>query len=122
MAATTKKRTPYRLNIGATGVVYIKAVKNAVKDIATELGYTEDTDGVPPDGKVLAGEGREEALKAGCFPLSLYYKKGQNTQRAVVLVSPEKADTAAKELLGKKYNGYAISKVRPVARRKIVIG
>lgn len=122
---TTKvvRRTAYRLNVGTTGVVFIKAVEQAVKDIASTLGYTKDADGDPPDGKVLIGEGRLDALRAGCFPVAIYYKKSANQiQRAIVLVSPEKADTAINELRGQKYNGFTIVRAGPVTRRKIVVG
>ncbi|HLO88907.1 MAG TPA: hypothetical protein VK203_28420 [Nostocaceae cyanobacterium] len=121
MATATRKRTSFRANVGTTGVVYVKMIKSSINAINETLGWIEDEDGEPPQGKVILGEGREDALKAGCFPLAIYYRKNKKLQRAVVLVSPEKADTAAKELVSKTYAGNPIVKVRPVARRKLVI-
>jgi hypothetical protein len=119
---TVKTKTNYRLEIGQTGVVYIKALKASVGDIAAALGYTEDDDQNPPQGKIVIGTNKEEALLAGCFPIAIYYIKHKKTRRAVVLCSPSKADTVANELKGKQYAKCNIVKVRPPARKKLVIG
>lgn len=109
-------KTTYRLAIGATGVGFIKATKNVVKDIVATLGWTEADD--VPSGKLLLAEGRSELLEKGCFPLAIYYEKAKKKRRAIVLVAPEKADTAANDLLGKNYNGAPIKKVTAVRRVK----
>nr|MDZ8058399.1 hypothetical protein [Nostoc sp. EkiNYC01] len=100
-------------------MVSIKAVKNSVKDIADNLGWTEaPASGEVPDGKTLVGSGMAEALLNGCFPIALYYTKGGVERRAVVLCSPSKADTIATEGKASKYLGQNIIRVTPVRRRK----
>lgn len=116
--AKSKKRTDYLIDIGNNKVVSVKGLKSSMGAIAGVLGYTEDSDGVPPDGKILVGTGQEDALLNGCFPLAIYYKKNKSNRRSVLLVSPTKADTIATELRGKKYAGNSIVRVLPVRRRK----
>lgn len=118
MAAASKKRTNYLIDVGNNKVVMVKAVKASINDINENLGYTEDADGEIPQGKTLVGEGREDALLSGCFPIAIYYSKNKQKRRAVVLVSPTKADTIATELKSKKYASCNIIKVTPVRRRK----
>ncbi|MGD1909568.1 MAG: hypothetical protein ACFB2X_01475 [Rivularia sp. (in: cyanobacteria)] len=118
MTAQSKKRTDYLIEIGNNKVVLVKGLKSSMGAIASELGYTEDADGVVPDGKTLTGTGQEDALLNGCFPIAIYYKKNKSNRRAVLLVSPTKADTIANDLKGKKYAGNTITRVLPVRRRK----
>ncbi|RAM50394.1 MAG: hypothetical protein C6Y22_17515 [Hapalosiphonaceae cyanobacterium JJU2] len=118
--AQTKTRTSYLIDIGNNKVAMVKAIKASIGGIASELGYTEDSDGVLPQGKILVGTNREDALLNGCFPIAVYYTKNKQTRRTVLLVSPTKADTVAAELRGKKYAGNPIVKVTPVRRRKFV--
>jgi hypothetical protein len=116
--AQSRKRTTYQVDLPQNKVVLIKGIKASIGDIATSLGYTEDTDGEVPQGKTLVGEGTEDALLNGCFPIAIYYIKNKQKRRATVLVSPTKADTIAQELKTKKYAGCNIVKVTPVRRRK----
>ncbi|OYD92766.1 hypothetical protein CDG77_14025 [Nostoc sp. 'Peltigera membranacea cyanobiont' 213] len=120
MATTAKAKTTYFIAVGTNGVVKTKAVKNSVKDIADNLGWTESTTGEVPEGKVLLGSGLAEALINGCFPIALYYTKGGTERRAVVLCSPQKADTIAVEGKASKYLGQNIIRVTAVRRRKYV--
>lgn len=115
-----KKKTAYFIDVGNNKVVYIKAIKESIKDIAANLGYTEDADGETPTGKTLVGNNREDALLNGCFPIAIYYLKNKQQRRAVVLVSPTKADTIAQELKTQKYANCNIVRVTPVRRRKFV--
>ena len=114
----SKKRTTYLIDVGNNKVVMVKAVKASITDINENLGYTEDADGEIPANKTLVGEGREDALLNGCFPIAIYYTKNKQKRRATVLVSPTKADTVATELKAKKYASCNIIKVTPVRRRK----
>lgn len=119
-APTAKTRTAYFIDIGNNKIVKVKALKTSIGEIAANLGYTEDADGNPPDGKILVGTSREDALTNGCFPIAVYYTKNKHERMAKLLVSPTKADTVATELKGKKYAGNPIVKVTPVRRRKFV--
>lgn len=118
MAAASKKRTDYLIDIGNNKVVSVKGLKSSMGSIASTLGYTEDADGIVPPSKTLVGTGQEDALINGCFPIAIYYKKNKTNRRAVLLVSPTKADTIATELKGKQYAGNPITRVLPVRRRK----
>ncbi|NWF58120.1 MAG: hypothetical protein HXY43_02065 [Fischerella sp.] len=116
--AQSRKRTDYLIDIGNNKVVAIKAIKSSIQDIDQSLGYVENATGEIPQGKILVGEGREDALLSGCFPIAVYYLKNKQKRRVVLLVSPTKADTVATELKTKKYAGSNIIKVTPVRRRK----
>ncbi len=114
------KKSKYRIDIGTNKCVYLKAVQNRVSGIATEMGWTLDDDGIPPAGKTIVAENREDALDQGMVPFRITYLKNKKTQSTVVLVSPDKADTARDDLIGKTYNGGKISKVNAPRRVKYV--
>ncbi len=116
--AQSRKRTDYFIDLGNNKVVAIKAIKSSISAIDQALGYTENATGEVPQGKTLVGEGREDALLNGCFPIAVYYLKNKQKRRTVLLVSPTKADTIAQELKTKTYAGSNIVKVTPVRRRK----
>ncbi|WP_448268691.1 hypothetical protein [Nostoc sp. DSM 114159] len=120
MAATAKKKTTYFINVSSTKVIRIKAVKASVGNLADNLGWTESTTGEVPDGKTLVGTGTSEALLNGCFPVAVYYSKGGTERRAIVLVSPTKADTIATEAKSGTYAGSQVIRVTAVRRRKFV--
>ncbi|BAZ36965.1 hypothetical protein NIES4101_28860 [Calothrix sp. NIES-4101] len=115
---TSRTRTTYFIDLGNNKVARVKAIKTSISALTASLGWTEDADGVPPQGKTLVGDGIEDALLNGCFPIALYYTKNKQKRRAVVLVSPTKADTIATEARGKTYAGNPVISVRPVRRRK----
>ncbi|MBD2571068.1 hypothetical protein [Anabaena lutea] len=117
-----KKKSAYRIDVGATGCVYLKAYPNVIGGIATEIGWTLDDDGVPPAGKVIIAENRSDALDRGLVAFRITYKKNKKRLGTVILVAPDKADTAKDELLGKAYNGGVISKVTSPRRVKYVAG
>jgi hypothetical protein len=116
--AQSRKRTDYLVELPNNKVVQVKAIKTSIGALADSLGYTEDTTGEIPAGKTLVGTGTEDALLAGCFPIAVYYIKNKQKRRAVLLVSPTKADTIATEAKTKTYAGNNIVKVTPVRRRK----
>ncbi len=120
MATTAKKKSTYFINVSATKVVRIKAVKASVSNLADNLGWTESATGEVPEGKILVGTGIQDALLNGCFPVAIYYTKGGTERRAVLLVSPTKADTIATEAKTGTYAGNPVVKVTAVRRRKFV--
>ncbi|MBD2568363.1 hypothetical protein [Anabaena lutea] len=86
--------------------------------VASDLGWDESATGEVPTGKTLVGSGVADALLNGCFPVALYYTKGGQDRRAVVLCSPTKADTIAVDAKNSKYLGQDIIRVAPVRRRR----
>jgi hypothetical protein len=100
----------------------LKAYPNTISGIASEMGWNLDDDGVPPAGRVIVAENRADAMNAGLVPFRVTYLKNKRKQSAVVLVAPDKADTARDDLLGKNYGGGKISKVTAPRRVKYVSG
>lgn len=118
-AATTNNRDTFLLDMGNNKVVQLN-LKTASLDetLRPVLGYTINSDGKVPDGKVLVGTNKEEAMRSGAVPVILRYKAASGKlQSAKVLCSPAKADTVFADAVGKTYNGRPIMRVGFPRRR-----
>ncbi|WP_016951668.1 hypothetical protein [Anabaena sp. PCC 7108] len=115
------KKSKYRIDIGTTKSIYLKSLPNIIGGIATEIGWTLDDDGVPPAGRTIVAENRSDAVDKGMVPFVITYQKNKKNQSTTILVSPDKADTVAEDLIGKTYGGGQISKVRAPRRAKFTI-
>jgi len=112
-------RSPHFIAITNDTVVQMQMVPTAVANLLAPLGITKNETGELPAGKTLAGSGKSDALEAGCVAINLVYKKGVKFQTAKVLCSPTKLGPGLfKTLVGLKYNGNDIVKVR-VPRRRV---
>ena len=120
--AGVQKKSNYRIDIGTNRCIYLKARATSIGGIATEMGWVLDDDGIPPAGRIIVADNRADAMNAGLVPFRISYMKNKKKQSAVVLVSPERADTAREDLLGKTYNGGLISRVTAPRRVKYVSG
>jgi hypothetical protein len=113
-------RDPHFIAITNDTVVQTQMVSASIANLLVPLGITKGAaGGEVPAGKTLAGSGKSDALEAGCVAINLVYKKGTKLQTAKVLCSPTKlGPTLFKTLVGLKYAGNDIVKVR-VPRRRI---
>jgi hypothetical protein len=118
MTTSTRKKDPHYLLIKGTTYVEVQLIKSNFTAIKSVLGIVDTL----PANATLAASGKEDAMALGCFPLRITYKvSGDKTQSAVVLCSPDKADTAINELRGKNYRGKQIVKARVPRRRTYTI-
>lgn len=115
-------KDPHFIAITSDTGVQVQMVSLAITNLLGPLGITKlALGGELPAGKTLAGSGKSDALEAGCVALNLVYKKGLKLQTATVLCSPTKLGVGLfKTLVGLKYNGNDIVKVR-VPRRRVYL-
>jgi hypothetical protein len=115
-------RYPHFIDVGGNRLVRLQLVKaNFDGGLGIELGITAaNTEaGEVPAGKTLAGDGREAAMRLGCFGVNLVYvRTGTKKQTAKVLCSPAKSDTVFINAKGKTYGSKNIVDVR-IPRRRI---
>lgn len=118
---SANQRSPFLIDIGNNKVVKLQ-LKASSLDAALRpvLGITAlPESGEVPDGKILVGQGREAAMRNGCFGINLVYAKtATKNQTAKVLCSPTKADTVFQDAKGKTYASKNIVDVR-VPRRRV---
>ncbi|MFB2894329.1 hypothetical protein ACE1CI_15575 [Aerosakkonemataceae cyanobacterium BLCC-F50] len=108
----------YKLKVGTNQVALLRRQKDNIQNVISDLGWTE----VAADAEIseaIVAEGAAEAMERGCFPIAITYRvSATKKQRSIILCSPEKADTALDNLIGKTYAGKKIVKATPVRRVK----
>ncbi|MFB2891462.1 hypothetical protein ACE1CI_00795 [Aerosakkonemataceae cyanobacterium BLCC-F50] len=106
----------YSLKVGSNQVALVRRQKDNIDQINEIMGWTEVTGDLPENIAIVA-EGISGAMERGCFPVAITYRiSPTKKQRTIMLCSPEKADTALDNLIGKTYAGKRIVKATPVRR------
>lgn len=110
----------FLVDLGNSQKALLTRYKTPIANIMATLGWADAPDPIPDTTAVVA-EGIDDAIEKGCFPVAITYRVStRKKQRAIVLCSPTKADTALDELVGKTYNGKKIVKATPVRRIEYV--
>ena len=115
-------RFPHFIDVGGNRVVRLQLIKaNFDGGLGIELGIVAATTeaGEVPAGKTLVGDGKEAAMRLGCFGVNLVYARtGTKKQTAKVLCSPTKSDTVFQNAKSKNYGTKNIIDVR-IPRRRV---